>query len=100
MSGHHPSVTPVTDTLIDGRQVDWSGLSDAAVSKRTVFQIHAGNITLVLSFSLYHLFEPGNPTKKIFLWLGNASGHHGAGGRIRHDSGLRSRHRTSCAIKT
>src|SRR5665213_2827200 len=59
-----------------------------------VFQIHAGNIRLVLSFSLCHLFKRGNLTEKILLWLGRASEHSRARSRIRNDARLRPYHRT------
>ena len=63
------------------------------LEKYLSFQIYAGNNTLALSFSLCHLFEHGNLTKEVLLWLGRASEHRRTRGRIRNDAGLRSYHR-------
>jgi hypothetical protein len=49
---------------------------------------------LVLSFSLNHPLERGNLPEEILLGLGRASEHGRARGRIRHNAGLRSYHRT------
>src|ERR1700709_250112 len=91
-----PTVSdPIADTLIHGRRsvriIRYCDFEKSLISKKPdlekylSFQIYAGNNTLVLSFSLCHLFEHGNLTKEVLLWLGGASEHRRTRGRIRND---------------
>ena len=68
-----------------------SGLFIAVISKNACLpNLHQEKVGLVLSLSLYHLFERGNLPEEVFLGLSRASQHGRACSRIRNDAGLRS----------